>query len=116
MQRFHNLRRLLVGGKRWSLLLIVALALCASAQTPSPVPTFLIFKYQHTVGSETDQCNRDTAGTRCHAHFQLAFTDSSIALDADIQTGPSLQPISYSAKGQNSTRSFLDLSITIDGQ
>jgi len=116
MRRFHNLRRLLVGGKRWSLLLTVALALCASAQTSSSDPTFLIFKYQHTVGSETDQCNRDTAGTRCHAHFQLAFTGSSIALDADIQTGPSLQPISYSAKGQNSTRSFLDLNITIDGQ
>jgi imidazolonepropionase-like amidohydrolase len=116
MQRVPNLRRLVFGGKRWSLLLTAALALCASAQAPAPDPTFLIFKYQHTVGSETDQCTHDAAGTRCHAHFQLAFTGSSIALDADIQTGPSLQPISYSAKGQNSTRSFLDLEIAIHGQ
>ena len=108
MRRFHHLR--------WSLLLTAALALCASAQAPSSDPTFLIFKYQHTVGSETDQCTRDSSGTHCHAHFQLAFTGSSIALDADIQVGPSLQPISYSAKGQNSTRSFLDLSISINGQ
>jgi len=116
MRRFPNLRRLMLGGKRWSLLLTVALALCASAQAPPPDPTFLIFKYQHTVGTETDQCTRDAAGTRCHAHFQLAFTGSSIALDADIQTGPLLQPVSYSAKGQNSTRSFLDLNISISGQ
>jgi hypothetical protein len=76
--------------------------------------SFVIFKYQHIVGKETDQCKREAARIQCHAHFQLNFTGSSISLEADIQTGSSLQPILYSAKGQNSTRSFVNLNVTIE--
>jgi imidazolonepropionase-like amidohydrolase len=79
-------------------------------------PTFLIFKYQHIVGKEIDQCSPNSSGTRCHAHFQLDFTGSSISLDADIQTDASSQPISYSAKGSNSTRSFVDLDVAVEGK
>jgi hypothetical protein len=79
-------------------------------------PTFVIFKYQHLVGKETDTCCDDPVGTRCQSHFQLDFTGSSISLDAEIKTGRSFQPISYSAKGQNSTRSFVDLAVTINNR
>jgi len=83
-------------------------------QSPSP-PTFLIFKYQHRVGQETDACSEGPEGRRCHSHFQLDFTGSSISLDADILTDKSFQPISYLAKGQNSTRSFVDFKVSIAG-
>src|SRR5215471_4790152 len=84
------------------------------AQSPSP-PTFLVFKYQHRVGQEIDDCSEAPAGRSCHAHFQLDFTGSSISLDADIRTDKSFQPISFMAKGQNSTRSFVDLKVSIAG-
>src|SRR5215471_3546522 len=84
------------------------------AQSPS-APTFLIFKYQHQVGREIDGCSEDAAGRSCHSHFQLDFTGSSITLEADIRTDKTSQPISYTAKGQNSTRSFVDLKISIAG-
>ena len=77
--------------------------------------SFLIFKYQHPVGKEIDSCIEQQAGRRCHSHFQLDFTGSSIALDADIQTDRAKRPISYTAKGQNSTRSFVDLNVTVAG-
>lgn len=77
-------------------------------------PSFLIFKYQHIVGKEIDDCPQKPP-MRCHAHFQLDFTGSSISLDAEIQMGPSFQPIFYSAKGSNSTRSFVDLQVTVEG-
>jgi len=83
-------------------------------QSPSP-PTFLIFKYQHRVGQETDSCSEGPDGRRCHSHFQLDFTGSSISLDADILMDKTFQPISYAAKGQNSTRSFVDLKVSIAG-
>ncbi|HET9399614.1 MAG TPA: amidohydrolase family protein [Candidatus Acidoferrales bacterium] len=76
-------------------------------------PTFLIFKYQHTVGKEIDDCLGDGTASKCHSHFQLDFTGSSIALDADIETGLGFQPVWYSAKGKNSTRSFIDLEIRV---
>jgi imidazolonepropionase-like amidohydrolase len=79
-------------------------------------PTFLIFKYQHIVGKETDTCSGEGFGERCQSHFQLDFTGASISLDAEIKTDRSFQPISYSARGQNSTRSSVDLSVTISGQ
>ena len=79
----------------------------------SAEPTFLIFKYQHIVGKEIDQCVEESAGRGCHSHFQLDFTGSSISLDADIHTDLSKRPVSFVAKGQNSTRSFIDLKITI---
>ena len=77
-------------------------------------PSFLIFKYQHIVGKEIDDCGQRLP-TRCRAHFQLDFTGSSIALDAEIQTGPAFRPVSYSAKGSNSTRSFLDVKVNVEG-
>src|SRR5438067_1560401 len=76
-------------------------------------PTFLVFKYQHIVGKETDICGSDESGKTCHAHFQLDFTGSSIALDADIRVDRAYRPVSFTAKGQNSTRSFMDLSVII---
>src|SRR5215471_17809315 len=81
-------------------------------QTPTDPPTFLIYKYQHPVGKEIDTCN-DT-GRRCHSHFQLDFTGSSIALDSEIVTDPFFRPIVLTAKGQNSTRSFVDLTVRVD--
>lgn len=77
-------------------------------------PSFLIFKYQHIVGKELDDCSLKPP-MRCSAHFQLDFTGSSISLDAEIQTGPAFQPVSYTAKGGNSTRSFVDLKVTVEG-
>jgi imidazolonepropionase-like amidohydrolase len=91
----------------------IASARPQSSAVANPEPTFLIFKYQHIVGKEFDDCNARASGTACHAHFQLDFTGSSISLDADMQSGPSFQPISYSAKGSNSTRSFIDLDISV---
>jgi imidazolonepropionase-like amidohydrolase len=84
--------------------------------TQAPEPSFQIFKYQHIVGREFDNCKGDARAMHCHAHFQLDFTGSSISLEADLQTGSSFQPILYSAKGLNSTRSFVDLEISIVGQ
>jgi len=81
---------------------------------PGIAPSFLIFKYQHIVGKEIDDCGQRLP-TRCRAHFQLDFTGSSIALDAEIQTGPAFRPLSYSAKGSNSTRSFLDVKVKVEG-
>src|ERR1043166_7374771 len=77
--------------------------------------SFLIFKYQHPVGKEIDSCVEQQAGRSCHSHFQLDFTGSSITLDADIQTDRAKRPISYTAKGHNSTRSFVDLNVTVAG-
>jgi imidazolonepropionase-like amidohydrolase len=97
-------------------LLILALGLTClpmRAQTPPPPPTFLIFKYQHRVGQEIDSCRKDAGGHSCHSHFQLDFTGSSISLDADIRTDKTFLPVTYAAKGQNSTRSFVDFSVTI---
>src|SRR5215510_13082164 len=48
--------------------------LTAAAAAQSAEPTFLIFKYQHVVGKEIDQCTSDSAGARCHSRFQLDFT------------------------------------------
>src|SRR6266516_2841001 len=97
--------------KRFSISLVgfALLALSACASPTEPTPTFLIFKYQHIVGKEIDDCRQDAKGRRCHSHFQLDFTGSSISLDADIETDLSFKPISYLAKGQNSTRSHVDL-------
>jgi len=78
-------------------------------------PTFLIYKYQHVVGAETDRCEPNGVGTSCHASFQLHFTGSSISLDADISTDTAHQPVSFTAKGRNSTRSSEDVSVTIEG-
>lgn len=75
-------------------------------------PTFLVFKYQHPVGIETDHCDPSPAGPSCTAHFELRFTGSSIALDARIRTTPSFEPLEYTAHGQNSTRSFIDVHVT----
>src|SRR5947209_7755792 len=106
----------LIGRIPSSLIIFVVFALATIASPTEPTPTFLIFKYQHIVGEETDDCRQDAKGRRCHSRFQLDFTGSSISLDADIETDPSFQPISYIAKGQNSTRSFVDLSVTIEGE
>src|ERR1051326_2353771 len=77
--------------------------------------SFLIFKYQHPVGKEIDSCVEQQAGRSCHSHFQLDFTGSSIALDADIQTDRAKRSISFVAKGQNSTRSYIDVNVRIAG-
>src|SRR5437868_8369916 len=98
-----------------SIIVCALVALSAFASPTEPTPTFLIFKYQHIVGKEIDNCSQDAKGRRCHSHFQLDFTGSSISLDADIETDPSFQPVSYVAKGQNSTRSYIDLSVAIEG-
>src|SRR5437763_1391110 len=99
-----------------SLIIFVVFALSTIASPTEPTPTFLIFKYQHIVGKEMDDCHHDAKGRRCHSHFQLDFTGSSISLDADTETDKSFQPISYVAKGQNSTRSYIDLDVAIEGQ
>src|SRR5438067_11459906 len=99
-----------------SIIVCALVALSAFASPTEPTPTFLIFKYQHIVGKEIDNCSQDAKGRRCHSHFQLDFTGSSISLDADIETDPSFQPVSYIARGQNSTRSFVDLNVAIEGQ
>lgn len=89
----------------------VTRSLCAAAD-----PTFLIFKYQHIVGDEVDDCTGAETFLHCHARFQLRFTGSSISLDADLQTGPAFRVVTYSAHGGNSTRSFVDLDIRIQGK
>ena len=99
-----------------SLIIFVVFALSTIASPTEPTPTFLIFKYQHIVGKEMDDCHHDAKGRRCHSHFQLDFTGSFISLDADIETDTSFQPISYTAKGQNSTRSYIDLNVAIEGE
>src|SRR5215471_5656697 len=96
-----------------ALVLVPLLPVGAGGLQSSSPPTFLIFKYQHRVGQETDNCSEGPDGRRCHSHFQLDFTGSSISLDADILTDKTFQPISYVAKGQNSTRSFVDLTVSI---
>src|SRR5207248_3606593 len=106
----------LIGRVFISLIIFVVFALSTIASPTEPTPTFLIFKYQHIVGKEMDDCHHDAKGRRCHSHFQLDFTGSSISLDADIETDKSFQPISYVAKRQNSTRSYIDLNIAIEGQ
>src|SRR5207237_9648162 len=106
----------LIGRVSFSLVIFVVFALATIASPTEPTPTFLIFKYQHIVGKEIDDCHHDAKGRRCHSHFQLDFTGSSISLDADIETDPFFQPRSYVAKGQNSTRSYVDLNVTIEGQ
>src|SRR5947208_10299456 len=106
----------LIGRVFSSLIIYVVFALSTIASPTAPTPTFLIFKYQHIVGKEIDDCRQDAKGRRCHSHFQLDFTGSSISLDADIETDPSFKPISYLAKGQNSTRSHVDLTVTIEGK
>src|ERR1700730_1292492 len=106
----------LIGRLSISLTIFAVLALSAFASPTEPTPTFLIFKYQHIVGKEIDDCRQDAKGRRCHSHFQLDFTGSSISLDADIEIDPSFQPVSYAAKGQNSTRSYVDLNVVIEGQ
>ncbi|HWW89084.1 MAG TPA: hypothetical protein VNZ26_36075, partial [Vicinamibacterales bacterium] len=67
----------------WTKELLIALlslpVVLSSAFVKEPrsgAPTFLVFKYQHAVGQETDRCRRSTSGTSCHAHFQLNFTGS----------------------------------------
>jgi imidazolonepropionase-like amidohydrolase len=115
----RTLERCLHTAVRWTALVTLALFEIAGAlaQTPSNEPTFLIFKYQHIVGKELDRCVRvDAKNERCHSHFQLDFTGSSISLDADIQTDPSSKPTLYAAKGENSTRSYLDLDVSIHGR
>src|SRR5438046_8266408 len=106
----------LIGRISSSIIIFVVFVLATIASPTEPTPTFLIFKYQHIVGKEIDECHHDAKGRRCHAHFQLDFTGSSISLDADIETDKSFQPISYVAKGQNSTRSYIDLNVAIEGQ
>src|ERR1051326_4116871 len=71
--------------------------------------SFLIFKYQHPVSKEIDSCVEQQAGRSCHSHLHLDFTGSSIALHADIQTDRTKRPISYTAKGQNSTHESISL-------
>ena len=106
----------LIGRISSSIIIFVVFVLATIASPTEPTPTFLIFKYQHIVGKEMDDCHHDAKGRRCHSHFQLDFTGSSISLDADIETDPSFQPVSYIARGQNSTRSFVDLNVAIEGQ
>src|SRR3984893_7202376 len=106
----------LIGRVFTALIIFAVLALSALASPTEPNPTFLIFKYQHIVGKEIDDCRQDAKGRRCHSHFQLDFTGSSISLDADIEIDPSFQPLAYAAKGQNSTRSYIDLNVAIESQ
>src|SRR5499427_10261417 len=103
------------------LVLAVALILAQNpgglaGQQTAATPTFLVFKYQHPVGHETDVCTEESNGSTCHSHFQLDFTGSSISLDADISTNQSFEPVSYLAKGQNSTRSFIDVNVSVAGK
>jgi imidazolonepropionase-like amidohydrolase len=121
--RTHNLTSIARGDFPCILFLAFLSAGVRAQPVPEPAarpqasePTFQIFKYQHAVGKEVDDCKHEAAATHCHAHFQLDFTGSSISLDANIQTGAAFQPILYSAKGRNSTRSFVDLEVSIDGQ
>jgi imidazolonepropionase-like amidohydrolase len=104
-------------GEAWKLKDIAAVENVISGDSVQPPnaaePTFLIFKYQHPVGKEFDDCSRVPTGTECHSHFQLDFTGSSISLDSVIRTDAGLQPVSYRARGQNSTRSFIDLDIEV---
>ncbi len=106
----------LIGRVSSSLIIFTVFALSTIASPTEPTPTFVIFKYQHIVGKEIDDCHHDAKGRRCHSHFQLDFTGSSISLDADIETDKSFQAISYVAKGQNSTRSYIDLNVAIEDQ
>src|SRR5437868_3769404 len=106
----------LIGRVSSSLIIFTVFALSTIASPAEPTPTFIIFKYQHIVGKEIDDCLRDAKRRWCHSHFQLDFTGSSISLDADIETDSLFQPISYVAKGQNSTRSYVDLSVAVEGQ
>ena len=106
--------RLYFSTSRWIFLLCMLMPGLTASRAAADQPSFLIFKYQHPVGKEIDQCQRDAAGTRCHAHFQLDFTGSSVSLDADIRVDSLFRPVSYSAKGQNSTRSFVDLDLAVE--
>ena len=95
--------------------MLMAMLLPWRSSAQSAEPTFLIFKYQHIVGKEIDRCTEEPAKRSCHSHLQLDFTGSSIALDADIQTDGTKRSILYQAKGANSTRSFIDLNVTVTG-
>src|SRR5438128_9738570 len=106
----------LIGRVSSSLIIFTVFAPSTIASPTEPTPTFLIFKYQHIVGKEIDNCLPDANGRRCHSHFQLDFTGSSISLDADIEIDPFFQLRSYVAKGQNSTRSYVDLNVAIEGE
>lgn len=82
-----------------------------SWQSPAPAPTFTLFKYQHVVGKEVDTCRATNDGESCDARVQLDFTGSSIVLDAHIETDRTGRPTAFRAKGQNSTRSFVDIDV-----
>src|SRR5947209_19465987 len=95
----------------YALLTFAALSASVSQAQDSPLsPTFLLFKYQHPVGEETDKCEHSATSVRCTAHFELKFTGESVPLDAEIETDDAFNPKSYVVKGRNSTRS--DLSVT----
>src|SRR5207245_9880275 len=70
----------------------------------------------HTLRKELENCLPAATGRRCHSHFHRDFTGSSISLDADIEIDPFFQLCSYVAKGQNSTRSYVDLNVAIEGE
>jgi len=92
-------------------LVITGVLASLSWQSPAPAPTFILFKYQHVVGKEVDTCRAANAGESCDARVQLDFTGSSIALDAHIETDRTARPTAFRAKGQNSTRSFVDIDL-----
>lgn len=97
------------------LILAIAPTLNCGQDADNPASTFLLFKYQHPVGTETDKCDRSAVGIHCTAHFELRFTGESVPLDADLETDNLLHPLAYRVKGRNSTRSDLDVSVTISG-
>jgi imidazolonepropionase-like amidohydrolase len=97
-------------------LTLLGVPLSRAQNAVSSSPTFLLFKYQHSVGEETDKCDHPAGGLHCTAHFELQFTGDSVPLDAEIETGPAFSPKSYVVKGRNSTRSDLNLEIKITGK
>src|SRR5947209_3301995 len=96
--------------------IFLAVALSYAQNAASTPPTFLLSKYQHSVGEEVDRCDHSADGLHCTAHFELKFTGDSVPLDAEIATTASFVPKSYVVKGRNSTRSYLDLEIKITGK
>src|SRR5947209_7969156 len=101
----------------YALLTFAALSASVSQAQDSPLsPTFLLFKYQHPVGEETDKCEHSATSVRCTAHFELKFTGESVPLDAEIETDAAFNPKSYVVKGRNSTRSDLNLTVKMTGK
>src|SRR6476661_3714331 len=86
-------------------LTLLGVPLSRAQNAASSSPTFLLFKYQHSVGEETDKCDHPAGRLHCAAHVEQQCTRDSVPRDAEIETGPAFSPQCHVVKGRNSPRS-----------